>query len=122
MEVSTMIVPAMVLGALFVATDGPRNAVRETAAYRITLRDGSVVMGLVTATTKAPHASVEFIVRRASAEKSNSQRLRQWDRSAAATVLQANKQRRERLEAWGRERTSGAGPDDRIVQWISQQL
>ena len=63
-------------------------------------------MGLVTATTTAPRASVEFVVRRARAEKMHKQHLRQWDRSTAATVRQALRQRRERLEAWGRDRAS----------------
>ncbi len=117
-----MIVPAMVLGALMIGADGPRVASRETAADRITLRDGSVVRGLVTAANKGPRASVEFVVRRASAEKMHNHHLRQWDRSTAATARQALKQRRERLEAWVRDRASSAGPDDRIVQWINQEL
>jgi len=117
-----MIVPAMVLGVLLVGADGPRAASPETAADRVTLRDGSVVMGLVTSTTTGPRASVEFLVRRATVEKTHKQRLREWDRSTAATTRLALGQRRQRLEAWRRERASSAGPDDRIVQWINQEL
>ena len=72
-----MIGPAMVLGLFLVGADGPRAAARETAADRITLRDGSVVMGLVTSATTGPRASVEFLVRRAWAEKNLKHHLRQ---------------------------------------------
>ena len=56
-----MIGHAMLLGLLLVGVDGPRAASRETAADRITLRDGSVVLGLVTSTTTGPRGSVEFL-------------------------------------------------------------
>ncbi len=40
-----------------------------SAADRITLRDGSVVLGVVNATTPGPRGAVEFLVRREWAEK-----------------------------------------------------
>jgi hypothetical protein len=107
---------------LFVGADEPRAVSHETAADQITLRDGSVVQGLVTATTTGRHASVEFLVRRALAEKTHKQHLREWDRSTASTTRLALAQRRRRSEAWRRERASSAGPDDRIVKWINQEL
>jgi len=117
-----MIGHAMLLGLLLVAMDGPRAASPETAADRVTLRDGSVVMGLVTSTATGPRGSVEFLVRRAWAEKSLARHLQSWDRSTAATTRLAIGQRRKRLEAWRRERASSVGPDDRIVLWIDREL
>ncbi|MFI5458524.1 MAG: hypothetical protein ACHRXM_24085 [Isosphaerales bacterium] len=117
-----MIGHAMLLGLLLVGMDGPRAASPETAADRVTLRDGSIVMGLVTSTTTGPRGSVEFLVRRAWAEKSLGKHLQSWDRSTAATTRLAIGQRRKRLEAWRRERASSVGPDDRIMQWIDWEL
>jgi len=105
-----------------VGMDGPRAASPETAADRVTLRDGSVVMGLVTSTTAGPRGSVEFLVRRAWAEKTHKRHLQSWDRSTAATTKLAVGQRRKRLEAWRRERAASVGPDDRIMQWIKQEV
>jgi len=117
-----MVGHAMLWGLLLVGADGPRPASRETAADRVTLRDGSVVFGLVISTTAGTRGSVEFVVRRAWADKTLKQHLQSWDRSTAATTRLAVGQRRKRLEAWSRERASSVGPDDRIMQWINHEL
>jgi hypothetical protein len=113
---------AILLGLCLVGADGPPAAAPETAADRVTLRDGSVVLGLVTsATTGQRGGSVEFLVRRAWAEKNVDQNVRRWDRSNGATTNLAISQRQKRLETWKRERASHAGPDDRIIQWIDRE-
>ena len=94
----------------------------ETVADQITLRDGSVVKGLVTSATNGPRGSVEFLVRRAVAETLPKQHVQAWDRSTAASTRIAIGQRRKRLETWRRERSPFVGPDDRIVRWIDQEL
>jgi hypothetical protein len=102
--------------------DGPRAAPGESAADRITLRDGSVVLGLVTSTAQDPRGWSEFVVRRAWAESHVPQHLRAWDRSPAAAARQAMDQRRRRLEAWRRDRAQRVAADDRIVRWIDLEL
>jgi hypothetical protein len=122
MGVIIMIVRSMVLGWLLLAQNAPRAPVPATAADQITLRDGSVVKGLVLSAMNGPRGAVEFIVRRAWAEKAQKHHLQNWDRSTAATTRQARSQRRMRLEAWRRDRGPGVGPDDRIIRWIDQEL
>jgi hypothetical protein len=113
---------AALLGLLLVGMDGPRAAPTETAADRITLRDGSIVLGLVTSVAEDPRGSIEFVVRRAWALQSCPERIRGWDRSTAPATGVAISQRRQRLGAWRRERAPTAGPDDRIVRWIDHEL
>jgi hypothetical protein len=118
--VITMIVRSMVLGSLLLAV--PAAALAETAVDEITLRDGSVVKGLVVSATTGPRGSVEFVVRRAWAEKTLGQHLTHWDRSTAVARRLAVQQRVKRLEAWRRDRAPSVGPDDRIIPWIDQEL
>jgi len=117
-----MIVRSMVLGFLLVGTDGARPPAPETAADVMTLRDGSVVKGLVISVSAGPRGSAEFLVRRAWAEQALKKHLQDWDRSTAGTTRQALKERRYRLEAWRRERRPTVGPDDRIIKWIEPEL
>jgi hypothetical protein len=109
---------AFVLLGSNVNRDGPDAA----AADRVTLRDGKVVRGLVTATLPGPRGSVEFLVRRAWVEEKLKDHLARWDRSTSGTARQAVAQRRKRLEAWRKERAADAPAGDRIVSWIDQEL
>ena len=118
-----MIVRSAILVSLMLAMHAACSAAPpETVADQITLRDGSVVKGLVTSVTNGPRGSVEFLVRRALAETLPKQHIRAWDRSTAASTRMAIGQRRKRLEMWRRERSPFVGPDDRIVRWIDQEL
>lgn len=85
-----MIGRVLILGLFLVGADGPRNPARpgnaEGAVDRITLRDGSVVLGVVTAATSGPRGAVEFLVRREWAEKHLKDQLARWDRSSSAAV------------------------------------
>lgn len=85
-----MIGRVLILGLFLVGADGPRNPAQpgnaEGAVDRITLRDGSVVLGVVTAATSGPRGAVEFLVRREWAEKHLKDQLARWDRSSSAAV------------------------------------
>jgi hypothetical protein len=119
-----MIGLGLMLGLSLIGADGPRGAAAEGAAERITLRDGSVVMGLVTASTSGPRGAVEFLLRRDWAEKNFKGHLAQWDRSNVAATRRAAELRLKRLTDWRRERATapGVGPDDRIIRWIDREM
>ena len=116
-----MIIVMMLLGVLLQDADGARVAPGIAAADQITLRDGSVVKGLVVAATTGPRGSVEFVVRRAWAEE-HMKRHAKVAAGRRAPGAAATAQRRKRLEAWRRERAASAGPDDRIIAWIDGEL
>jgi hypothetical protein len=92
------------------------------AADRITLRDGSIVLGLVTAAGSGPRGSIELLVRRDWAEKHVASWVKKWDKALESSSRLAARQRRERLQAWRRERAGGVPADDRIVGWIDGEL
>ena len=119
-----MIARLTVLGLVVLAVGvvGAGAGPAETAADQITLRDGSIVKGLVVSATNGPRGAVEFLVRRAWAEKALKQHLQAWDHSTAASTRLALAQRRKRLELWRRERAPSVGQDDRIIAWIDHAL
>lgn len=91
-------------------------------ADRVTLKDGTVVLGLVTSTGR--HGEVEFVMSRSWADRNVARRLEEWDRAAAVAATRAIEQRRTRLSAWRREREKSPGveADDRILRWIDGEL
>jgi len=93
-----------------------------SAAERVTLRDGSVVLGLVTSASAGPRGSVELLVRRAWAENHLKNWVRKWDRAIEPAVRLAVRQRRLRLEAWRRDRAVKVPDGDRIIAWINRAL
>src|ERR1700691_3126540 len=113
-----MIGSILALGLLLLGAETRPGDPPGSAADRITLRDGSVVLGVVHATTPGPRGSVEFLVRRDWAEKAIKSRAQQWDRSTAASVRQAVDQRRKRLQSWRLDRATHAEANDRILKWI----
>src|SRR5215831_10355064 len=98
-----------ILPVLILCAAPAHGAAREAAADRITLRDGSVVRGLVIAATSGPRGAVEFLVRRDWAEKHLGDHLAAWERSSAAAIRRAVEQRRQRLMDWRRDRAERAG-------------
>jgi hypothetical protein len=113
---------AMVVGLAVLGAGGQAGGVASPAADWITLRDGTVVLGLVTASPSGTRGTTEVVVRRAWAEKMIPQQLHRWDRATAAATRHAIVQRRQRLEAWRRERAQGSERDDRILGWIDREL
>src|SRR3954471_6495325 len=110
---ATMISAFLILaGSLAAAQPAPDRA---TAADRITLRDGSVVLGLVTSAASGPRGSIELLVRRDWAEKDLKTWAKKWDRVLESSSRTAARQRRERLMAWRRDRAGSVPADDRIV-------
>ena len=83
-----MIETVLALGLVLIGSEWSRgDSPPSSAADRITLRDGSVVLGVVNATTPGPRGSVEFLVRRDWAEKALKSRakLGPFDRSERPT-------------------------------------
>ena len=118
----------MICGTLFLAgsllaLEQPvGQAAPATVAERVTLRDGSVVLGLVTAVSTGPRGAVELLVRRDWAVSHIKNWAGKWSRAIEAGSKLAARQRSERLRAWKAERAATAPADDRIVGWIDQEL
>jgi hypothetical protein len=113
---------AMIVGLIVLGADDQNGGGVSTSADRVTLRDGSVVLGLVTASSPGSRGSTELLVRRAWAQKAIGQHLQRWDRATTASSRQAVVQRRKRLESWRRERARGSEPGDRIIGWLDREL
>ena len=118
-----MICGTLILAGSLMALQKPANkAAPATATERVTLRDGSVVLGLVTAVSTGPRGAVELLVRRDWAESHLKTWAGKWSRAIEAGSKLAARQRRERLGTWRGERAASAPADDRIVAWIDQEL
>jgi hypothetical protein len=118
-------VSEIVIAASFVLSlvhGGHAAAADDTAADRITLRDGTVAKGLVSTVSAGRGGSVELFVRRAWAEQALAKRFGQWEHASAGAAKAAIRQRRDRLEAWRRERAPNVVGDDRIIRWIDGEL
>jgi hypothetical protein len=113
------------LFCLVVATgDGPHDRATVPAVDRIVLKDGAVVLGLVTGTMAGRHGAVDFVVRRAWAESQAKLKahLARWDKSASVAIKAAVRERQGRLESWKRDRSPNVGADDPILGWIDREL
>lgn len=109
-------------GSLLALQVPPVKVAPATAVDRVTLRDGSVVLGLVTTVSTGPRGAVELLVRRDWAESHLKTWAGKWSRAIDAGSKLAARQRRERLRAWRAERAAIAPAVDRIVAWIDQEL
>ena len=104
----------------------------EPSSDRVTLRDGSVVVGLATSATSGSRGAVEVVVRRDWARGALPQQFALWEKAAARSSRLAIDQRRKRLETWRRDRVAGAPnrkiaanaakDEDRILTWIDGEL
>jgi len=87
-------------------------------ADSLTLRDGTVVAGLVV--EPAPKGKVLFLVRRALAEAKAPEWQKRWAAAEAASSAKAREQRLARLKAWRRERkVEGA---DEVAAWLDAEI
>ncbi len=101
----------LILAGSLMAVQKPADkATPLTAAERITLRDGSVVLGLVTSVTNGSRGAVELLVQRDWAERHLKTWAGKWSRAIEAGSKLAARQRRERLGAWKRERAAARRP------------
>jgi hypothetical protein len=103
---------------------GLQNAAAKTgtAADRVVLRDGSVVLGLVTNVASGPHGGLEMLVRREWANTNVKPWAMKWERANGSVARMATVERRQRLQNWRWERGKSAPADDRILTWIDQEL
>jgi hypothetical protein len=95
---------------------------RGVTADQVTLRDGSVVLGLVISVNAGSRGSLELLVRRAWAENHLKGWARKWDRAIEPTARLGVRQRQFRLEAWRRDRAGKDPGDDRMLGWIDREL
>ncbi len=106
-----MICGALILAGSLMALQKPAEKVGTAAASeRLTLRDGSVVLGLVTAASNGPRGAVELVVERDWAERHLKTWATKWSRAIETGSKLAVRQRRERLAAWKRERAGRRRP------------
>lgn len=91
---------------------------QQSAADAVTLRDGAIVLGQVVETQTRGRLGV--IVRREWAKEHLPDRCGRWIAAEARNVKLAREQRRQRLEAWLRERP--AAERDAVREWIDQEL
>ena len=101
-----MICAALILTGSLIGLQDPAGK-PVTAADRITLRDGSVVLGLVTSVAAGPRGGVDLLVRRDWAEKNVESWAKRWSRAIEQGTRLAVRQRRDRLA----ELAAGAGRD-----------
>ncbi len=116
-----MICAALMLTGSLMGLQDPAGKV-VTAADRMTLRDGSVVLGLVTSIAAGPRGGVNVLVRRDWADKNLESWAKRWSRAIEQGTRLAVRQRRDRLRSWRRERAASAPADDRIIAWIDEEL
>ena len=77
-----MICGTLILAGSLMALQKPAiKAAPATATERVTLRDGSVVLGLVTVVTTGPRGALELLVRRDWAESHLKTWAGKWSRS-----------------------------------------
>jgi hypothetical protein len=91
------------------------------AAERVTLKDGSVALGMVTSVTNGSRGSVELLVRRDWARAHLPNWAPRWERAIENGTRLAARQRSERLAAWRQQRVTNRHEGDRILGWIDQE-
>src|SRR4051812_21023360 len=109
----------MYLGLLVLTQAKPVDR-PETTADSVTLRDGTTILGQVV--DGSPRGPLMFLVRRAWAEAHLPDRARRWDAIEGPELRRAVKLRRDRLDAWRRERIKEPGRDDRIGRWLDEEI
>lgn len=96
---------------------GPSKPV---AADAVTLKDGQTVLGQVVEPT-TPNKML-MVVRRDWMDEHLRTWPKRWKAAEAPLVKQGRTQRRQRLEAWKKDRAQGAEKDDVITPWIDAEL
>ena len=92
----------------------------QSAADSVTLKDGKVVLGQVLESDR--RGPLMVLVRRAWAEANLTDRAAAWAKAEAPLAKRAEAQRRERLQAWRRDRRPDPAGGDRITPWLDREL
>ena len=94
----------------------------ESAADRVTLRDGTLILGQVAETSS--RGSIRLLVRRGWAEANAPEWLKKWKAAESADNQRVESQRLQRLRAWQkvRARQAGAAGSDPIRSWIDAEV
>jgi len=92
----------------------------ETAADVVTLRDGSMVLGQVV--ESAARGTLTMLVRREWASANLPEANKRWRTAEQPTLRRALSQRKERLNAWRRERADVVPPSDPTLHWIDREI
>jgi hypothetical protein len=109
---------SIALALLLVGSPAPPPP--ESAADRITLRDGKILLGQVV--EPSPRGTVLVVVRRAWADAKLPDWSKRWQANEKAGIRKAVAQRRERLTVWNRERAVAPKAGDPVVAWIEREL
>jgi hypothetical protein len=94
-----------------------------TGSDVVVLRDGKTLLGQIY--DPSPKGTYIVLVRRAWAEANLPAWLEKWKSGEKGANEAAERQRRERLTIWRRDRLVGPGSvaaDDRITQWLDREL
>ena len=92
----------------------------DTAADRITLRDGKELLGQVVESSN--NGLLTILARREMVRKTLPSWATTWEDAEKHVNALAVKQRRERLAGWRSERPDVAVPGDRITAWLDREL
>ncbi len=92
----------------------------DSAADRVVLKDGRVLLGQVVDFSR--RGVITVVARRAWVEENLPEWSKLWIAAEAPEARRALAQRKSRLTAWARDRETGVGRDDRIVTWIKHEL
>ena len=92
----------------------------DTAADRITLRDGKELLGQVVESSN--NGMLTILARREMVRKTLPIWATTWEDAEKHVNALAVKQRRERLAGWRSERPDVAVPGDRITAWLDREL
>lgn len=121
-QTALTLVMAGCLATVATAQDANKPELGAIAADRVVLRDGRAVLGLITSPNAGPRVGFDMLVRRDWAEKNLEDLAAKWARNAESVARPAIAQRRERLNAWRRERAGFVPADDPILSWINGEL
>ncbi len=113
-----MSVRTLMIVALFVGLGASAHAA-DLAADSVVLRDGSTLVGSLV--ELAPRGQTQLVVRKDWAAAHVPELLKRWDLAEAHAAQAAQRQRKDRLEAWRKDRGAGAGKPDPILDWIDRE-
>jgi hypothetical protein len=89
-------------------------------ADRVRLRGGGELLGQID--DEARDGAIIVIARREAVRKALPAMAAKWEEAERQAGIVAQRQRRDRLEAWRRERQPTAAPGDPIMAWIDREL